>query len=44
MDAELSVVTGVVWGWPSSVGCLVATRAEYLRSFLLEAIDFSTGG
>ncbi|MCC7436185.1 MAG: hypothetical protein IT363_16030 [Methanoregulaceae archaeon] len=28
-------VTGIVWGWPSSNACLVATRAEYLRSFLL---------
>lgn len=28
-------VTGVVWGWPSNHGCLLATRAEYLRSFLL---------
>lgn len=35
---ELAKVTGVVWGWPSNVGCLVATRAEYLRSFLLGAM------
>lgn len=28
-------VTGLVWGWPSSAACLVATRAEYVRSFLL---------
>jgi hypothetical protein len=34
---EMARVTGVVWGWPSSVGFLVATRAEYLRSFLLGA-------
>lgn len=34
---ELAEVTGVVWGWPSSHACLVATRAEYLRSFLLGA-------
>lgn len=32
---EMARVTGVVWGWPSNHGCLVATRAEYLRSFLL---------
>jgi hypothetical protein len=32
---ELAKVTGVVWGWPSGHACLVATRAEYLRSFLL---------
>lgn len=35
---EMAKVTGVVWGWPSNVGCLVATRAEYLRSFLLSAL------
>lgn len=34
---ELAKVTGVVWGWPSGHACLVATRAEYLRSFLLGA-------
>ncbi|MCC7433408.1 MAG: hypothetical protein IT363_01895 [Methanoregulaceae archaeon] len=32
---DLARVTGVVWGWPSGNACLVATRAEYLRSFLL---------
>jgi hypothetical protein len=31
-------VTGLVWGWPSSAACLVATRAEYVRSFLLRFI------
>jgi hypothetical protein len=39
---ELALVTGVIWGWPSGLGCLIATRAEYLRSFLLEALDFAT--
>lgn len=34
---EQAMVTGVVWGWPSNIGCLVAIRAEYVRSFLLEA-------
>ncbi|POM13930.1 Uncharacterised protein [Burkholderia cepacia] len=34
---EFAKVTDVVWGWPSNHGCLVATRAEYLRSFLLGA-------
>ncbi len=34
---DLAQVTGVVWGWPTDQGCLVATRAEYVRSFLLEA-------
>ncbi len=30
-------VTGLVWGWPSSEGCLIATRGEYVRSVLLRA-------
>ena len=34
---DLAKVTGVVWGWPSSAGCLIATRSEHLRSFLAEA-------
>ncbi|SPD62993.1 conserved protein of unknown function [Cupriavidus taiwanensis] len=33
---DLAKVTGVVWGWPSGHACLVATRAEFVRSFLLE--------
>lgn len=32
---DMARVTGVIWGWPSGTGCIVATRAEYLRSFLL---------
>jgi len=36
---ELAQVTGLVWGWPSNVGCIVATRSEYLRSFILGATD-----
>jgi hypothetical protein len=28
-------VTGVIWGWPSAHACVVATRAEFVRSFLL---------
>lgn len=36
---EYAEVTGIVWGWPSATGCLVATRIEYIRSFLLHAID-----
>ena len=35
-DARL---TGLVWGWPSSKACIVATRIEYVRSFLLAAIE-----
>ena len=34
---ELARVTGIVWGWPSKHGCLIVTRAEYVRSFLLAA-------
>jgi hypothetical protein len=41
---DLAVVTGVVWGWPSDHGSIVATRAEYVRSFLLQAAkDLATG-
>lgn len=32
---DMAKVTGVIWGWPSGNALLVATRAEYLRSFLL---------
>jgi len=31
----LAKVTGVIWGWPSGHACLIATRAESVRSFLL---------
>jgi hypothetical protein len=35
-----AVVTGLVWAWPRSKNkCLVATRIEYARSFLLHAIQ-----
>ena len=34
---ELAQVAGVVWGWPSGGGFIVATRAEHVRSFLLGA-------
>lgn len=36
---EYAEVTGIVWGWPSSTACLIATRIEHVRSFLLHAID-----
>lgn len=29
-------VTTIIWGWPSGAACLVATRAEFVRSFLLQ--------
>ncbi|WP_158912795.1 hypothetical protein [Caulobacter sp. S45] len=32
---EMAKVAGVVWGWPSGLGFVVATRAEHVRSFLL---------
>lgn len=31
---ELAVVTGIVWGWPSSDACLIATRGENLKDCL----------
>jgi hypothetical protein len=34
---ELAKVAGVVWGWPSGQGAIAVTRAEHLRSFLLQA-------
>lgn len=34
-SADDAQVTGLVWGWWSSSGCLVARRAEHVRSFLL---------
>jgi hypothetical protein len=37
---EWARVTGLVWGWPSSFGCIVATRSEYVRSFLLSVSGF----
>ncbi|MDX2287220.1 MAG: hypothetical protein NW217_00145 [Hyphomicrobiaceae bacterium] len=30
---DLAEVTGIVWGWPSSEGCLIATRVEHIRRF-----------
>ena len=37
---DYAEVTGIVGGgWPSATGCLVATRIEHVRSFLLHAID-----
>jgi hypothetical protein len=35
---EMARVTGVVWGWPSGASSIIATRAEYVRSFLLGTI------
>lgn len=34
---DLAKVAGVVWGWPSGQGVVVATKAEHVRSFLLSA-------
>ena len=33
-----AVVTGLLWSWPEE-SRIVATRIEYVRSFLLEAMD-----
>jgi hypothetical protein len=32
---DMAKATGLIWGWPSGHACLVATRAEFVRSFLL---------
>lgn len=32
-------ITGIVWGWPSDLGCIIATRAEYVWSFLFSASE-----
>lgn len=37
-------VTGLVWGWPSNVGCLVATRAEHLIAVLDNAANTIRSG
>ena len=31
---EQARVTGLVWGWPTNHGCIVATRAELLHEFI----------
>ncbi|MDP1549746.1 MAG: hypothetical protein Q8L97_06250 [Nitrosomonas sp.] len=28
---ELAKVTGLVWGWPSSHGCIIATKVEHIE-------------
>ncbi len=32
---EYAVVTGILWGWPSSDGCVLATKIEHFRDQLL---------
>lgn len=32
---DMAKVAGIVWGWSSGQGIIVATRAEHVRSFLL---------
>lgn len=37
---SLAQVTGIIWGWPSSDACLLATKAEFLDlAALKQAID-----
>ncbi len=36
---DCAQVTGLVWGWPSSLACIVATRIEYVRSSLLRLTE-----
>lgn len=33
-----SRATGLVWSWDTSAACLVATRIEHVRAFLLQAV------
>lgn len=33
-EGDTAEVTGIVWGWPSSSACLLATKVEFLRRFL----------
>lgn len=35
---ELAEVTGLVWGWPTSRVCLLATKIEYVNAFMLHAL------
>jgi hypothetical protein len=35
---EDAVATGIVWGWVSDEACLLATRIEYVRSFLARSL------
>ena len=35
---ELAEVTGIVWGWPTSAVCLLATKIEYVREFMLTSM------
>lgn len=41
-NPDLAEVTGIVWGWPSSEGCLIATRVEHIRRFLKELYAAAT--
>jgi hypothetical protein len=35
---EQAQVTGIVWGWDTTNACLLATRVEHVRSFMLQAL------
>jgi hypothetical protein len=37
-DPDLAEVTGLVWGWPTSAACLLGTKIEHLKSFMLHAL------
>jgi len=34
-NPKMAEVTGIVWGWPSSAACLLATKVEHLKLFSL---------
>jgi hypothetical protein len=40
---ECARVTGVVRGWPSAIGCIVATRSQYVRGFIRSASERYSG-
>ena len=37
----LAEVTGIVWGWPSSAACILATKAEHLKLSEITKVDVS---
>jgi hypothetical protein len=38
-SVDCAQITGLVWLWVPEAACLVATRVEYVRSFLLRVIS-----
>lgn len=38
---DMAVVTGIVWGWPSSAACILATKVEWLS--IKDLVDSEAG-